>query len=297
MEKITYTEIFYSVQGEGRWAGVPSVFFRTFGCNFRCRKFGRARDEVIEGHNPEVTEIIRMVESNPGEYQQFRDLPLVTTGCDTYASIYPEFKRFNEQADVYTIADRIHDVLPEKRWDQDSHDPIHFIITGGEPLLAYQQLYPTLLDGLRKKGLRDLTIETNGTQRLYQQVYDYLFEEFTRHGRDYDRLTFSVSPKLPGSGESWEAAIQPKVVKEYEMVGYTYLKFVVATEQDVLDAERAVQEYREAGFGGPVYLMPAGGVPQVYNLNTQQVAQMAMARGWRYSPRLQVDIWRNEWGT
>jgi organic radical activating enzyme len=163
--------------------------------------------------------------------------------------------------------------------------------------LAYQQLYPTLLDQLRHRGLRDLTIETNGTQHLYQQVKDYLFEEFTRHGRDRDRLTFSVSPKLPGSGESWESAIQPKVVKEYEMVGYTYLKFVVSTEQDVADAERAVGEYREAGFGGPVYLMPAGGVPQVYNLNTQQVASMAMTRGWRYSPRLQVDIWRNEWGT
>lgn len=297
MEKITYTEIFYSIQGEGRWAGVPSVFFRTFGCNFRCRKFGRPRNEDIPGHNPEVVEIIRNIERDPNRYREFRDLPLVTTGCDTYASIYPEFKRFNHQADVYTIADRIHELLPKGRWNQDDFDPIHFIITGGEPLLAYQQLYPTLLELLTRRGLRDVTIETNGTQALYRQVYDYLFEEFTRQGRDRDRLTFSVSPKLPASGESWESAIQPKVVKEYEMVGYTYLKFVVATEQDVKDAERAVAEYREAGFGGPVYLMPAGGVPQVYNLNTQQVAQMAMARGWRYSPRLQVDIWRNEWGT
>jgi organic radical activating enzyme len=66
MEKITYTEIFYSLQGEGKWAGVPSIFFRTYGCNFRCRKFGRPRDEVIEGHNPEVTEIIRMVEQEIG---------------------------------------------------------------------------------------------------------------------------------------------------------------------------------------------------------------------------------------
>ena len=31
MEKIRYSEIFYSVQGEGRFVGVPSVFFRTFG--------------------------------------------------------------------------------------------------------------------------------------------------------------------------------------------------------------------------------------------------------------------------
>jgi 7-carboxy-7-deazaguanine synthase len=198
---------------------------------------------------------------------------------------------------VYTIAEEIHALLPNGTWDQDWSDQIHFIITGGEPFLGYQQLYPTLLTLLRQKGLRDVTIETNGSQELYPEVRDYFFEDFTRHGRDYDRLTFSVSPKLPCSGESWENAIQPKVVKSYEMVGYTYLKFVVATRKDVEDAERAVTEYREAGFGGPVYLMPAGGVPQVYNLNTQEVARLAMERGWRYSPRLQVDIWRNEWGT
>jgi organic radical activating enzyme len=197
MEKITYTEIFYSLQGEGKWAGVPSIFFRTYGCNFRCRKFGRPRDEVIEGHNPEVTEIIRMVEKDPDRYREFKDLPLVTTGCDTYASIYPEFKRFNKQADVYTIAEEIHALLPRGTWDQDWSDQIHFIITGGEPFLGYQQLYPTLLTLLRQRGLRDVTIETNGSQDLYPEVRDYFFEDFTRHGRDYDRLTFSVSPKLP----------------------------------------------------------------------------------------------------
>ena len=244
-----------------------------------------------------MVEILRQVEADPERYQEFRDLPLVTTGCDTYASIYPEFKRFNRQADVYTIADEIHALLPQGTWDQEWSDQIHFIITGGEPFLAYQQLYPTLLDLLRKKGLRDVTVETNGSQDLYPEVRDYFFEDFTRSGRDYDRLTFSVSPKLPCSGERWENAIKPKVVKSYEMVGSTYLKFVVATRQDVEDAERAVTEYRDAGFGGPVYLMPAGGVPQVYNLNTQEVANLALEKGWRYSPRLQVDIYKNEWGT
>ena len=38
--KLKVAEIFYSVQGEGKWAGVPSVFLRTFGCNFQCRGFG-----------------------------------------------------------------------------------------------------------------------------------------------------------------------------------------------------------------------------------------------------------------
>lgn len=297
MEKITYTEIFYSLQGEGRWAGVPSVFFRTYGCNFRCRRFGRHRDEPIEKYNPEVEIIIKQIESEPGRYKKFEDLPLVTTGCDTYASIYPEFKRFNRQDDVPEIVEQMHGMIPHGRWNQGADDAVHLVITGGEPLLAYQKRYPEMLELCRAQGLRDLTFETNGSQWLYDDVKTYLFEEFTRHGRDYDRLTFSVSPKLPCSGEKWEDAINPTIVKSYEMLGHTYLKFVVATREDVEDAERAVVEYRHAGFGGPVYLMPMGGVPQVYNLNTQEVARLAMEHGWRYSPRLQVDIWRNAWGT
>ena len=288
MEKITYTEIFYSLQGEGMYAGVPSIFFRTYGCNFRCRKFGRSRDELIEGHNPEVVEILK----NLDQYQKFEDLPLVTTGCDTYASIYPEFKRFNQQENVETIAGQIHDLLPGKVWNQS-----HLIITGGEPLLAYQQLYPELIDRCRANGLQHITFETNGTQKLYPEVEEYLFQEFTRYGRDFDHLTFSVSPKLPCSGEPFESAIQPEVVHQYQLYGQVYLKFVVATAEDVADAERAVAEYRKHNINCPVYLMPVGGVPQVYNLNTQQVAKLALDRGWRYSPRLQVDIWRNAWGT
>lgn len=294
MEKITYTEIFYSVQGEGRWAGVPSVFFRTYGCNFRCRKFGRQKNEVIDGHNPEVIEIIKNID----QYKEFRDLPLVTTGCDTYASIYPEFKRFNEQDDVATIAGKIHAMIPNRQWSTGKfNDDIHLVITGGEPFLAYQQLYPELLSMCSAYGLRNLTFETNGTQPLYPEVRNYLFEDFTRFGRSWDNLTFSVSPKLPCSGEPWERAINPKIVSSYQEIGMTYLKFVVATQEDVADAERAVGEFRAAGFIGPVYLMPIGGVPQIYNLNTQEVAKLAMERGWRYSPRLQVDIWRNAWGT
>ena len=45
MDKLRYSEAFYSVQGEGKFVGVPSVFLRTFGCNFRCMNFGLARGE------------------------------------------------------------------------------------------------------------------------------------------------------------------------------------------------------------------------------------------------------------
>ena len=113
---------------------------------------------------------------------------------------------------------------------------------------------------------------------------------------DYD-VTFSVSAKLPVSGEKWEDAIRPDNILEYAEIGTPYLKFVTATEQDVEDVDRAVVEYRNAGFKGDVFIMPVGGLPESYHLNTKAVAELAMNRGYKYSPRLQVDIWRNEWGT
>jgi len=81
------------------------------------------------------------------------------------------------------------------------------------------------------------------------------------------------------------------------MVGYVYLKFVVASQEDADEAEKAVEAYRQAGFRGPVYLMPVGGVESVYYMNNRAVAELAMKKGYRYSDRLQVPLFKNEWGT
>jgi hypothetical protein len=43
--------------------------------------------------------------------------------------------------------------------------------------------------------------------------------------------------------------------------------------------------------------MPVGGVESVYALNNRAVAIMAMNAGLRYSDRLQVPLFKNEWGT
>lgn len=288
--QLKIAEIFYSLQGEGRWAGVPSVFMRTFGCNFQCRGFGLPRGTKTTEPD-EIAADIHL-------YKTYEDLPLARTGCDSYASWHPAFKHLSPFMTLDEIADRMHGMIPNGKWSPDTiSDDVHLVITGGEPLLGYQVEYPKLIEQCRQRGLRNITFETNGTQFLHDEVREYLFEEFTRHGRDYDRLTFSVSAKLPCSGERWEDAIRPEVVKSYEMVGMTYLKFVVANDDDLKDVDEAVYQFRRAGFGGPVYLMPIGGVPDMYNFNVQQVAELAMRRGYRYSPRLQVDIWRNAWGT
>jgi organic radical activating enzyme len=279
MSKLKVAELFYSVQGEGRYMGVPSVFLRVFGCNFKCAGFGMPRGETSEEY----------IKINPDNYTEYKALPLVSTGCDSYASWDPRFKHLSPMLTSDSIANSIMDILPHKRWADE-----HLVITGGEPLLGWQRAYPDLLDHISMSELKEITFETNGTQSLTPEFKKYLQEWARWKNRE---ITFSVSAKLPASGEAWEEAILPEVVCDYETVGTAYLKFVVATDQDIADAERATEAYRAAGFKGHVYLMPVGGVESVYNLNARNVALAALARGWRYSDRLQLPLFSNAWGT
>jgi len=282
MSKLKVAELFYSVQGEGRYMGVPSVFLRVFGCNFKCAGFGMPRGETSE----EVEDIAQVVHL----YNDYKQLPLVATGCDSYASWDPRFKHLSPMLSTDSIALQIMDILPHKGWEDE-----HLVITGGEPLLGWQRAYPDLLDHPKMAGLKEITFETNGTQRLSDDFKKYLFKwKNAVMGRE---ITFSVSAKLPCSGEKWDDAILPNVVCEYEWFGTAYLKFVIATEEDRDYALKAASEYRAAGFNGHVYFMPVGGVESVYNLNAKSVALMAMKHGLRYSDRLQVPLFKNEWGT
>ena len=282
MSKLKIAELFYSIQGEGRYMGVPSVFLRTFGCNFKCAGFGMPRGEL----STEIEPIAERI----AEFKNYEELPLVSTGCDSYASWDPRFKDLSPILTTDAIADRIMEILPFDEWKDE-----HLVITGGEPLLGWQRAYPDLLSHPKMAGLKEITFETNGTQKLDPKFKEYLTD--WSFGSDEREITFSVSAKLPCSGESWEDAIKPEIVCEYEQVGTVYLKFVVATEQDFADAECAIAAYRRAGFKGHVYLMPVGGVESVYALNNRTVADLAMKNGLRYSDRLQVPLFKNEWGT
>jgi organic radical activating enzyme len=285
MSKIKIAELFYSIQGEGRYMGVPSVFLRTFGCNFKCAGFGMPRGEL----STEVDDIAEVVHM----FNKYEDLPLVSTGCDSYASWHPDFKSLSPMLTSDAIADRIAEIIPHGEWRDE-----HLVITGGEPLLGWQRAYPDLLNHPKMQGLKEITFETNGTQKLTPEFASYLHTWKSHHDKDFWReITFSVSAKLPCSGEKWEAAIKPEIVCEYEDYGTVYLKFVIATEQDFDDAMIATRQFRDAGFTGHVYLMPVGGVESVYALNNKKVALMAMKEGLRYSDRLQIPLFRNAWGT
>jgi len=296
--KLRYSEAFYSVQGEGRFVGVPSVFLRTFGCNFRCMNFGLDKhpnraEKLEQGikYNPEVIQLLD--DGILDKVNKFEDLPIVHTGCDTYASIYPEFKKYMKDHTVDEVVDYVLSLTPQGKWTMDNGQDVHFILTGGEPLLGWQRLYMDLFKHPRMEDLKNVTFETNTTQSLRDDFREYLNNERSFH------ITWSCSPKLSVSGEPWDTAIKPDIARQYYDVPNSsmYFKFVVATEEDVDEVTKAVEQYRAEGIDVPVYVMPLGGRSEEYSLNTRGVATLAMERGWRYTPRLHVDIFGNAWGT
>ena len=297
-QRLRYSEAFYSVQGEGRFVGVPSVFLRTFGCNFRCMNFGIDRhpnraEKLKQGikYNPEVKELLD--NGVLDKVDKFEDLPIIHTGCDTYASIYPEFKKYMMDKTIDEVVDHVLSLTPERKWTMSNGQDVHFILTGGEPLLGWQRFYVDLFEHPKMKDLKNVTFETNTTQTLHKDFEDYLRKQ------DRFEVTWSCSPKLSVSGEPWHTAIKPEIALSYYRIpnSQMYFKFVVADATDVDEVTKAVAEYNQVGIDVPVYIMPLGGRSEEYKLNTKKVAELAMARGWRYTPRLHVDIFGNAWGT
>lgn len=233
------------------------------------------------------------------QYSKFEDLPLVKTGCDSYSSWHPKFKQFSPMISVNDLARELTALTPNNNWVSKNGNDVHLVITGGEPLLGWQRAYPELLEQPAMRTLRNITFETNGTQLLSDEFASFITNwpmyDLAQHSNR--EVTFSVSPKLSASGEAWADAINPDVIAQYQDVGTVYLKFVVSSPAHIEEARRAVDAYRAADFTGAVYLMPVGGVNEVYNDNRFNVAEAAMREGWYYSPRLHLDLFGNAWGT
>jgi len=288
--KLKISELFYSAQGEGRFVGVPSVFLRTFGCNFTCSGFGCKPGETSK----EADDVAKNIQM----YKDFASLPLVNTGCDSYASWHPAFKDLSPMVETKDLVDQMLALVPDNTWTNSTGNDTHLVITGGEPLLGWQRAYQELISNPKMHDLKNITFETNGTQKLQPAFRDFLqaWQQPALGAKQDKFVTFSVSAKLSASGEKWEEAICPDIVASYQELGFTYLKFVVETEEHFAEVERAVKEFREGGFTGVVYVMPQGGVVTPYAQNRVKVADWACSKGYYYSPRLHVDLWGNGWG-
>ena len=330
MNKLRYSEMFYSIQGEGRYVGVPSLFLRLFGCNFECAGFGQDRDKskwLLEKdmpHNREYSDIKSLV-----------DLTVPEIGCDSsfswgnkwghlasYDDIDTIIKKMDELTNWYGQKNTKPEEVPygDKGWLERAvgtakpveetpqwlsgdisqaflqDDGVHLVITGGEPLLKGFQ--PGLVELMTHQFLktRYVTIETNGTQIFKPELNDNYMRKFSMN--KHCGLTFSVSPKLSNSGEAWSDAIRPEALVSYNAwpFSYLYLKFVIRDEEDMREVETAVKTYDHARVNiDGVYLMPEGAVD--HQMEEQKIAKIALKYGYKYSPRLHLNLFGNAWGT
>jgi 7-carboxy-7-deazaguanine synthase len=188
--------------------------------------------------------------------------------CDTpYTSWQPEGTEFT----LEQILDEV-----------SAYPASHVVVTGGEPMIAPDII--ALTERLRARNLH-ITIETAGT--VFAPVACDLM---------------SISPKLANSTpedarfskQHERLRIQPAVLSEL-MTRYPYqLKFVIAQPGD-LDEVRMLTGSLRADRER-VILMPEGIDPARLRERAVWLAEICKEEGFRFSPRLHVDLWGDRRG-
>ena len=123
-------EHFYSIQGEGKYTGTPSLFFRFGGCNMKCEGFA-CSETASNG--------VKVI------------------GCDTVYAVNKEHFSYNwipinKSDELLNILN--HYDLPPK---------VDIVLTGGEPLIyANDEVFVQFLSKLVEDG-HSITFETNGS--------------------------------------------------------------------------------------------------------------------------------------
>ncbi len=161
----------------------------------------------------------------------------------------------------------------------------YVVVTGGEPMIAPEIVL--LTEALRQMRLH-VTVETAGT--VFAAVDCHLI---------------SLSPKLSNStpfekeGGRWAAQhdrlrSRPEVLKRF-MAAYDYqLKFVVAEEDDIVEIKALVA--RLQANPQRVVLMPEGTDAEVLRERATWIVELCKQEGYRFSPRLHIDLYGNRRG-
>ena len=158
----------------------------------------------------------------------------------------------------------------------------HVVVTGGEPMIAREIVKFTL--GLRARDLH-ITIETAGT--VFAPVACDLM---------------SISPKLANSTPEgdWRDGherlrVQPDVIQRLT-ADYPYqLKFVISRPEDLAEVHALIRTLQ--ADTGHVILMPEGIEAGVLRERGVWLAEICKREGFRFSPRLHVELWGNRRGT
>lgn len=140
MDALAVSELFYSIQGEGKTIGVPSVFMRLKGCNLTCG-----------GKNTIKT---KQLDSN------------ATWRCDTIEVwLKGKTHKISELLDIFESENYI-DFLKKG---------VHLIITGGEPLLQDKSLVAFFDAFFNRYGFVPFVeVETNGTLEVSEKLHKHI---------------------------------------------------------------------------------------------------------------------------
>ena len=231
--KLLISSDFYSVQGEGRSTGVPSYFIRLGLCNLTCGMSSRYLKSLINAKELEDGEIFK------------GDLELEGKASWTCDSTSQWAWRGEDKEFQYLI-----DQWKEQGIYQDILDgTIHLIWTGGEPAMKDHQTaivnffeywidqdpsVKNIFTGYNlntgevtkvRKVIAFNEIETNGTVYIDEPLFTYL-----------DQI--NCSPKLTNSGMTEKQRIKPDAIKRIMEHDNYQFKFVISTEEDVLELFR-----------------------------------------------------------
>lgn len=161
----------------------------------------------------------------------------------------------------------------------------HVVLTGGEPMIA-----PGIVALTEQLSARryHVTMETAGT--VFEQVQCHLM---------------SISPKLSNSTPfereqgRWAAQhdrlrIQPGVLEDLCATYPHQLKFVVMNPSDLEEISALI--HTVGASRESVILMPEGRDPVTLRERSIWLAEVCKERGYRFSPRLHVDLWGDRRG-
>jgi 7-carboxy-7-deazaguanine synthase len=300
----TYSEIFHSIQGEGKHTGRNTVWLRLFGCNLNCSGFGQ-----VNPTDPSSWDLpyLNVDLSTITEVEQ---LPVFERGCDTSYSWSKRFRHLMRTGTTEEICERLIQKItnqynPNGLFVNGSRQ-VDLCFTGGEPLLPHSQhtIEEIINHLIAINNCPSLvTVETNGTQLLEEDFYGRISQWWM----DTVDLFLSVSPKLfTVSGERPEKAIRPDVLQQYSEFNGQF-KFVVSGSKeswDELDSVLEVLQSNERLKEWPVYIMKVGGTLEGqqgsitgHPLSEQEFVGEVLKRGFHYSPRVHINVWGNVVGS